>query len=271
MHFIKFLLCSIPIALVLEGAIVNSAAVAITPRALTKLDMQGKTRVSAEDTVRKQMAPPPPPSNPGGSAAGGRRDPSACPQDAVAPATSPVATSPTTTAPLLTALSPTTTPGLTLTERPTFLVYVPRTSAETAEFSLRDRESRGVYRTTIALTHTPDIISVSPPEQAMPLEIGMQYTWSFAVICNPNDRLEDRFVTGTVQRIELDSTRLQQIKQAPPEQRMALYQEDGIWYDALALLFELKRNQPNGSNFRTIWREFLQSAGADTMIDINSN
>jgi hypothetical protein len=266
MHFIKFLLCSIPIGitLVIAGAIANGAAIAIVPHMTT---LEQETQAPA-DVQLTQRNPPPPRRNPGGSAAGGRRDPSACPQDGAASPTSSTATSPAATAPLLTALSPTTPPGSTLAERPTFLVYVPRTNAETAEFSLRDQENRGVYRTTITLTQTPDIISISLPEQAV-LEVDRPYTWSFAVICNPDDRVEDRFVTGSVQRIELEPTRLQQIEQASPQQRLAVYQENGIWYDALALLFELKRSQPNDPDLSAIWREFLQSAGADTIIDIN--
>jgi hypothetical protein len=156
-------------------------------------------------------------------------------------------------------------------ERPTFLVYVPRTSAENAEFSLSSRDGHGVYRTTVALTNTPNIISITLPTQAESLEIGKSYNWSFAIICNPSDRLEDRFVTGSVQRIELDLTRLQQIEQADLIQRLMLYQEDDLWYDAIALLFELKRTQPNNPSIRAAWQEFLQSGGIDTMIGSSLN
>ena len=146
---------------------------------------------------------------------------------------------------------------------------MPKTSAQNAEFSLRSRDGRGVYRTTVALKQTPNLISISLPTQAAPLEVGKQYTWSFAVICNPNDRVEDKFVTGTVQRTELDPTRLAKIQQTPASQRLALYQENGIWYDAIALLFELKRTQPNDSSLNTTWRELLKSGGINTMIDSN--
>lgn len=243
MNLIKFRYrLPIAIALSLEVAIVT-LTIATSPAA-------------AVSQTRKQSNPPPPPTNPGSSAAGGRRDPLACPQDAEAITSRP-----------MTALSPTTEPGLTLAERPTFLVYIPRTSAENAEFSISSREGRGVYRTTIALTHTPNLISITLPDQAGSLEVGKSYNWSFAIICNPNDRLEDRFVTGSIERIELASTRLQQIEQAPFNQRLTLYQENHIWYDAIALLFELKRIQPNDSNISTAWRELLQSGGIDPVID----
>lgn len=241
----RWLSLPLGIALSLELAMLCSA-VAIAPSAAAAVQ-------SAE---RKQSNPPPPPTNPGSSAAGGRRDPAACPQDAVAP----------TPSPLLTALSPTTQAGLTLAERPTFLVYVPKTSAENAEFSLRTRSGQGVYRTTIALTNAPGIISITLPAQATPLEMGKDYTWMFAVICNTADRLEDRFVMGTVQRIQLDPTRLHQIEQTPARQRIELYQQAGVWYDALALLLQLKRSQPDDLTLNTAWHELLQSGGIDTLI-----
>lgn len=154
---------------------------------------------------------------------------------------------------------------------PTFLVYVPRTSAKNGEFSLRSQDGRGVYRKTIALTDAPAVISIAPAAQAAPLEVGKQYIWSFAVICNPDDRLEDRFVTGSVQRTKLEPSRLRQIEQTPLKQRIALYQKNGIWYDALALLFELNHTQPNDPSLSIAWREFLQSGRIDTRIDINSD
>lgn len=211
------------------------------------------------DTHLKQSNPPPPPNNPGSSAAGGRRDRSACPQDADA----------ATANPSMTALSPTTIPGLTVAEHPTFLVYVPETSAKEAEFSLRSRGSNGIYRTIIALTNTPGIIRITLPAQVTPLEVGKQYIWSFAIICNPSDRVEDRFVTSSVERAELDPSQLRQIQQASAKERVVLYQKASAWYDALALLFELKRSQANDPGIRTSWRQFLQSGGIDPLIELS--
>ena len=220
---------------------------------------KGRWGDQVKDTKLAQSNPPPPPTNPGSSSAGGRRDPANCPQDTGAAAS-----------PLLTALSPTAKPGFTLVERPTFLVYVPKTSARNAEFSLRRRSGQGAYRTTVALTHTPDLIRITLPTQASPLEVGEPYTWSFAIICNPNDRLDDRFVTGTVQRITLDPTRLRQVQQASPREQVALYQKADVWYDALAVLYQLKHSQLNDPGISTTWRELLQAGGVDTMIDSNS-
>lgn len=245
MYFVKSLLYVLALLTIAPGT-----AVAMSPDVST-----------VKDTKLKQSNPPPPPNNPGSSSAGGRRDSTACPQDAIA----------ATTAPGLTALSPTTKPGITLAERPTLLVFVPKTSAKIAEFSLRDRKGSGVYRTTLALTNTPGIISLSLPAPAPALEVGKQYLWSFAVICNPNERVDDRFVTGTVQRTEFDSTRLRQIRQASPQEQVALYQKANVWYDALAVLFELQRTQPNDPNINAMWREAIQSGGINIMMNSKLN
>ncbi|WP_017301779.1 DUF928 domain-containing protein [Nodosilinea nodulosa] len=220
--------------------------------------------VSKGATRLKQSNPPPPPTNPGSSAPGGRRNASACPQDAGAAPNS------ATPGPLLTALSPITKPGLTLATHPTFLVYVPTTNAESAEFSLRNQAGQGLYRTTVPLPTTPAIVSISLPDQTAALAVGKTYTWTFAIICDPNDRLEDQFVTGTVQRLDLDPARAAQLEQASASDRLALYEQDGVWYDALALLAELRRTDPEDTSLATTWHELLQSGGIDTPVESNS-
>ncbi|NJO42037.1 MAG: DUF928 domain-containing protein [Cyanobacteria bacterium RU_5_0] len=206
--------------------------------------------------LKQDITLPPPPTNPDTTTGGGRRDRGDCPQDAA------------TAMPdsLLTALSPTTEPGLTIADRPTVLVYVPQTSAQIAEFSLLDQENNGIYQTTFNLTGTPDIIRFSLPSDAPPLEIGKNYTWYFALICNPENRLQDQFVTGQIQRTELDSALMQQIEQAPTGDRLSLYRlyrSHNIWYEALSVLVELRESQPDNPNLEAAWRELLQSGGLD--------
>lgn len=230
------------------GASTASAALTASPV------IQGDTRL-------KQSNPPPPPTNPGSSAPGGRRDAAACPQDAAQDAGAAPSTA--TPGPLLTALSPIAQPGITLATHPTFLVYVPTTSAENAEFSLRNQAGQGLYRTTLSLPPTPAIVSISLPEQTAALAAGNTYTWTFAIICDPDDRLSDQFVTGTIQRRELDPAQADQLEQASASDRLALYQQDGVWYDALALLLELRRTNPEDPNLTTTWHELLQSGGID--------
>ncbi|HEY9665766.1 MAG TPA: DUF928 domain-containing protein, partial [Coleofasciculaceae cyanobacterium] len=193
--------------------------------------------------------PPPPPNNPDETRGGGTRDGGRCPQDAI------------TSDQPLTALSPVSELGLTVAERPTFLAYVPQTTAQTAEFSLFDQNNKGIYQTTFALTNTPGIVSFSLPPNAPPLEIGKDYTWSFAMICDPKKRLQDQFVRGRIRRTQLDSALMNQIEKATPKERVSLYRNADVWYEAIFTLFELKRSQPDDPSVSVAWKELLNSGG----------
>lgn len=259
MHRINSLRSPLPagIALVLL-AVAPGMTVSASPDILaTKTNIHARSKLAKLEESKLKQDAPPPRKNPSGSSAGGRRDPTACPQDADT----------ATTDSGLVALSSSTQPDVTVAERPTFFVYVPKTSAKSAEFSLRDRNGNGVYRTTLALNNSPGLVRLSLPVQVPPLAVNRQYLWSFALICNPDDRLDDRFVTGTVQRITIDPSRQRQIQQAQPKEKVSLYQQAGLWYDALAVLYELQRTQPTDPGIHKIWHEFLQSSGVNATIN----
>ncbi len=255
---IKFLLpvASLWVALTLE--------LVITPNVLARIQtrlasLPGKTlshpKVSNYNSHNQRQINaqlPPPPKNPNETTGGGTRDEGRCPQDAK-------------TSQPLTALSPVSEPGLTLAERPTFLAYVPQTTAQTAEFSLFDQNNKGIYQTTFALTNTPGIVSFSLPPNAPLLEIGKNYTWSFAMICDPKNRLQDQFVRGRTRRTELDSALMNQIENAAPKERVSLYRTADVWYEALFTLFELQHSQPNDPSVSAAWKELLNSGGLNSI------
>src|SRR5919199_2160707 len=140
---IKFLLpvASLGVALTLELVIAPIALARIQTR-LASLPgfARSHSKISNSNShnqgqINAQL--PLPPKNPDDTRGGGTRDGGRCPQDAM-------------TSQSLTALSPVPEPGLTLAERPTFLAYVPQTTAQRAEFSLFDQNNKGIYQTTFA-------------------------------------------------------------------------------------------------------------------------
>jgi hypothetical protein len=259
MVWIKFLLplTSLWVALTLELVIAPSVLARIQTRLVSLPDKaRSHPKISNYNSHNQRQINaqlPPPPNNPDETTGGGTRDGGRCPQDAI------------TSEPPLTALSPFTKPGLTVAERPTFLVYVPQTAAQTAEFSLFDQNNKGIYQTTFDLTNTPGIVSFSLPPNAPPLEIGKDYTWSFAMICNPKNRLQDQFVRGRIRRTELDSALINQIEKAAPNERVSLYRTADVWYEALFILSELQRSQPNDPSVSAAWKELLNSGGLNSI------
>ncbi len=258
MVWIKFLLplASLWVALTLEFVIAPSVLARIQTRLASlpgfALSHPNSSNYSSHNHRQINAQLPPPPKNPDETTGGGTRDGGRCPQDAM-------------TSQPLTALSPVTEPGLTVADRPTFLAYVPQTTAQTVEFSLFDQNNKGIYQTTFALTNTPGIVSFRLPPKAPPLEIGKDYTWSLAMICNPKNRLQDQFVRGRIRRIQLDWALMNQIEKASPKERVSLYRSADVWYEAILTLFELQRSQPDDSSVSAAWKELLNSGGLNSL------
>jgi hypothetical protein len=161
--------------------------------------------------------------------------------------------------------SPLTDRQLTVSARPTFLVYVPQTSAKAVEFSLllkdKDGSEKGIYQTSVNLTGTPGIVSISLPATAPELEIGQDYEWRVAMACQTGEvNVNDPFAEALIRRIQPDSS-LSQIDRAKPLDRVALYAKEGVWFDAVANLAALLKSQPNDPQVASAWKELLQGAG----------
>jgi hypothetical protein len=157
----------------------------------------------------------------------------------------------------------------TVAERPTFFIHVSQTSAPEAEFIIQKKisatEDEIVYEQNVALPETPGIVSISLPADAEALEVGQSYYWAFQVICDPTEYLKNVVVEGAVQRIGLDSTLANQLQQAEPRDRPALYADAGIWTDAVSTLFDLRKANPNDAQLRQDWEDLLKSVGLDTV------
>ena len=154
--------------------------------------------------------------------------------------------------------SPVTDPQLTVSAHPTFLVYVPQTSAKGLELTL-EQDGKGIYQTTMNLTGTPGIVSISLPATAPELEIGKDYKWLVSVVCESGSP-EDSYVVGSVRRIQPDSS-LSQIDRAQPLDKFALYAKSGVWFDAVANLATLRKAQPNDPQVASAWENLLKGAG----------
>jgi len=165
--------------------------------------------------------------------------------------------------------SPFTDLQLTVSAHPTFLVYVPQTSAKAVELTLlardKDKGEEPIYQTSVNLTGTPGIVSITLPATAPDLEMGKDYKWIVALACQAGGPTpNDPFVEALIRRIQPDSA-LSQLAQAKPLDRVALYAKSGTWYDALANLAELRKAQPNDAEVASAWKELMQGAGLEAI------
>jgi len=151
--------------------------------------------------------------------------------------------------------------GLTLTGHPTFFIYVPKSSAKEAFFSLVDENNKNHYQTKILLTGKSGILQFTLPENAPPLEIGKNHRWAFIVIGEQGLRPDSPGVQGSIRRIEPNSVLQTQLQNVTLIERAALYGKNGIWYETLASLAEARKLHPTDTNLIIKWEQLLKSVG----------
>jgi Domain of Unknown Function (DUF928) len=170
--------------------------------------------------------------------------------------------------------------GQTHTERPSILFFVPYDTSliTNMEFVLQkqinntsnntnNNTNKTIYRTSLTPPVSPGIISVSLPESIIPLELGTMYRWFFKmkVKCNPQQPSQLEYVEGWIQKVNENPALTELIKRAKPQQRVAIYAEKGIWYDALATLAQLRLANPNDTTLLENWTSLLNSVGLKSL------
>lgn len=150
----------------------------------------------------------------------------------------------------------------TVSEYPTFWVYVPYSPNETTsgEFSIQDGEV-DMYRTTFQLPTSPGIVGLTLPRSVAPLQPGKEYRWYVDINCpslKPSRNVTPASVTGIVKRVVMPETLTQDLSTAKtPWQRTVSYAKHGVWFDTLTELAQLRLNQPQDNAARQAWIELL--------------
>ena len=161
--------------------------------------------------------------------------------------------------------------GVVSREQQTFWFYVPyqSRSIKTAVFQLSNQGSGAsspVYsqslKRDLAQATVPGVIAVSVPSTVL-LEDGKQYQLSLSVevYCTPTSRPQKEVVVAWVKVKGASPTLKNQLRNATPQQRALLYEQNGFWYDALTAAVEAKKKNPNDKN----WAGLLRFVKLDTV------
>jgi len=98
-------------------------------------------------------------------------------------------------------LQPETNVELTTSDRPTFSMYVPETTATYASFSLQDSEQNQVYQTKLFLPRKGGVLDITLPPRAEALEVGTNYRWFLEIHCLPGFDPDNPIAEGAIRRI----------------------------------------------------------------------
>ncbi|MBD2249941.1 DUF928 domain-containing protein [Nostoc parmelioides] len=160
--------------------------------------------------------------------------------------------------------------GLTNAEHPEFFFFVPynASSIKNIEFVLQaqtDSKNKTLYRTNLTIPESPGIISVHLPQNEVSLQVGKMYQWflKVRVQCDQKQPLRLDYTNGWVQKINQNATLTAQFKQAELEQKVTLYATNGVWYDTVKSLVELRLSNPHNQSLRKQWQTLLNSVGLE--------
>ena len=202
-----------------------------------------------QNSIKQIFFKPPDDEEPPPTRGAGSRNDRHCPQDA------PTNSGDSVAIPVgLTALVPNNQEGLTWAEHPTVWIYLPETSARQMVLSIRAEGSQPHFQQFISITGDPGVVGISLDESAPILEVERAYQWAVVLVCGDRPNPNDPFVTAWVRRV----TPSESFKpQHSALEQAALLGEQGIWYDTLTALAEMRRSQPLNPRLTEIWADFL--------------
>ncbi|OUC11571.1 MAG: hypothetical protein B0A82_27225 [Alkalinema sp. CACIAM 70d] len=157
----------------------------------------------------------------------------------------------------LLALLPQTFSGLTIAARPTFWIYLPASSAKTAIFSLQDEQGQQEYQMRVSIAGKSGVIPITLPADSPELKVGKNYQWVLAIAMNEELTPKAPYVDGWIQRIPITSDIETALQKTQGIQRAEIFGRNGIWYDCLDELAQLRHNQPTNQRAQQEWQNLL--------------
>lgn len=177
----------------------------------------------------------------------------------------------------LTLLVPASGIGATVAAYPTFMWYLPKLDFDerrNVAFVLKDATGETIYETSYTLQEDGSdglasddrIVSLSLPSRTTmsPLKIGEEYTWEVTLGCGL-DSSSNITAQSKIVRVAADPQLAAQLPPANPAERLSLYVDNRLWYDAIAMAATLHHTMPNENNVSETWNNLLQSVDLEQL------
>ena len=123
------------------------------------------------------------------------------------------------------------------------------------DFHLYNANNRSVYQTTFVTATQPGIASLKLPasNEFTELAVNRNYRWTLSLSWDGGDRI----IEGWMRRVQMTPALADQLTQADALERVKLYRESQLWYEALEELAQLKRSHPDDSKVSQQWTQLL--------------
>jgi len=152
--------------------------------------------------------------------------------------------------------------ALTTRAQPTLYFYMTRPIDHPVELTIIEEEGiEPILETRLPAYSRGGIQAIYLRDYGLVLEKDTVYRWFVTIILDPDHRSKDILAWGAIERIEVPSSLKAKLDGANEKERISLYAETGIWYDALAEICRLIESYPNDSNFRQQRASLLKQVG----------
>jgi len=154
---------------------------------------------------------------------------------------------------------------------PTLFFCLPsleQSQAITLKFTLYDRGTRAIYEKSLTPLARSGIASLEIPtsQTFSELEMNRTYRWKFSIAERKGDRHQE--VEGWIRRVAMQPSLTNKLARASALERVKLYYEARLWYEALNELAQLKRDRPEDSVINEKWTQMLASVNLNTIAQV---
>lgn len=154
--------------------------------------------------------------------------------------------------------------GRTTSEHPTFAWFVPRDSAaKPMSFAIYERVLGGkpkeIHR--VSLQSSAGIMKLSPfSKNESGLQLGKQYFWQVVIQCDPDNPSGDLVSETSIEVVEMPSSVQSKLNKAVNDvEKVNIYAEAGLWYDALGEALKLTEASKLGTLGATLINDLARS------------
>jgi hypothetical protein len=146
------------------------------------------------------------------------------------------------------ALAPVSYMGKTSSTHPTFAWYAYDTAQMPVQFSLYEYDTarsnfKAIPLAQEKLVNSAGINIYKLPKAAPGLAKGKTYAWQVVLTCDVQNNSKNRWIRNPIQLTELSPILRQKLANVnTPSQKVNLYAENGLWYDALDTALTYDRN-----------------------------
>lgn len=160
--------------------------------------------------------------------------------------------------------------GQTVSTQPTFAWFLPLTQVTKMEFAIFEyvNNARGKKIKTFEIDSKPGrIMKFSPTPGEFTFEVGKTYLWQITLLCDRNNPSDEVYAEAVIEILPKSPVLVTQLSQSKNSlQRVQIYADAGLWYDALSEVLE----NPLGQAFQSQLLNQLSKLEAQSVSEVSS-